>query len=224
MRILVVEDNKDIHDNLIEFFTLRGHEVEGALDGLSGLHLAASRPFDGIVLDVMLPGIDGNRICHSLREHSRSPVAIIMLSARDDLTDRLAGFDAGADDYITKPFAMAEVLVRMEAVVARRSRKESRVMQVADLRYDLDTLEVTRGSALLKLNPTHLKLLELLMRRSPCLVQRRELEEAVWGDAIPSQDALRTHIHLLRRTLDKAFEVPLLHTVHGLGYKLCLMS
>lgn len=222
MNILVVEDNKDIHDNLLEFLELRGHHAVGALDGLSGLHLAASQPFDAIILDIMLPGVDGNQICHSLRTHSRSGVAIVMLSARDELSDRLTGFNVGADDYITKPFAMAEVLARIEAIVARRNRQPNRVLTLHDLRFDLDTLEVSRAGQPLKLNPTNLKLLEVLMRRSPHLVQRRELEEVLWGRDVPSSDSLRSNIHMMRRTLDKAFDLPLLHTVHGLGYKLCV--
>ncbi len=144
MNILVIEDHRDIHDNLLEFFELRGHAVEGALDGLSGLHLAASKRFDAIILDIMLPGIDGNQICHSLRQYSKSEVAIVMLSARDELDDRLTGFKVGADDYITKPFAMSEVLARVEAIVSRRQRQDNRMMVVADLQFDLDTLEITR--------------------------------------------------------------------------------
>jgi DNA-binding response OmpR family regulator len=222
MRILVVEDNQDIHDNLVEFFELKGHEVEGALDGLTGLHLAASQHFDAIILDIMLPGIDGNQICHSLRQHSKSEVAIVMLSARDELNDRLTGFHVGADDYITKPFAMSELLARIKAVVSRRVRKGGRILEVGDLKFDLDTLEVSRNGTLLKLNPTNMKLLEVLMRKSPHVVQRRELEEALWGRDLPSSDSLRSNIHMMRRTIDKAFDRPLLHTVHGLGYKLCL--
>lgn len=224
MNILVIEDNRDIHDNLVEFLQLRGHQVEGALDGLSGLHLAATKAFDAIILDIMLPGIDGNRICHSLRQHSRSDVTILMLSARDTLEDRLAGFTAGADDYVTKPFAMTEVLVRLEAITARRRGNNNRVLSVADLKFDLDTLEVTRSGTALKLNPTHLKLLELLMRRSPHLVQRKELEQALWGSDMPKGGSLRSNIHILRRTLDGAFDSELLQTVHGLGYKLCSAS
>ncbi len=166
MNILVIEDHRDIHDNLLEFFELRGHAVEGALDGLSGLHLAASKRFDAIILDIMLPGIDGNQICHSLRQYSKSEVAIVMLSARDELDDRLTGFKVGADDYITKPFAMSEVLARVEAIVSRRQRQDNRMMVVADLQFDLDTLEVTRKGVPLKLNPTNMKLLELLMRKA----------------------------------------------------------
>ena len=221
MRILVIEDHRDIHDNLVEFLQLRGHSVEGALDGLTGLHLAASRRYDAILLDIMLPGIDGNQICQSLREHSRSDVAIVMLSARDELDDRLTGFKVGADDYIVKPFAMSEVLARIHAVVARRQSRNSRVLVVADLRFDLDTLEVTRGDIVLKLKPTSRKLLELLMQKSPGVVKRTELEARIWGREAAQRENLRSNIHILRGVIDKGFDSPLLHTVHGLGYQLC---
>lgn len=221
MNILIIEDNRDIHDNLMEFFTLKGHNVEGALDGLSGLHLAASKDFDAIVLDVMLPGIDGNQICRSLRENSKSDIAIVMLSARDQLEDRLAGFKVGADDYVTKPFAMSEILARIEAVVSRRAGKMNRTLVVADLKFDLDTLEISRAGIPIKVNPTCMKLLETLMRRSPHVVKRTELEDLIWGRHPTSSDSLRSNIHMLRRALDKAFDEPLLHTVHGIGYKLC---
>ncbi|MDQ3202885.1 MAG: response regulator transcription factor [Pseudomonadota bacterium] len=221
MKILVIEDHQDIHDNLLEYLQLKGHEAVGALDGRRGLNLAATQPFDAIILDIMLPGIDGNVICQSLRDHAQSQVTIVMLSARDELEDRLTGFAMGADDYITKPFAMAEVLARVQAVAARRQRKGGRVMSVGDLHYDLDTLEVTRGGRFLKLNPTHMKLLELLMRRSPHLVRRQELEQLLWRRDTPSSESLRSNIHTLRRSLDQDLAEPLLHTVHGLGYKLC---
>lgn len=221
MRILVIEDHRDIHDNLVEFLQLRGHEVTGALDGLTGLHLATSNNFDAIILDIMLPGIDGNQICHSLREHSRSQVAIVMLSARDELSDRLTGFKVGADDYIVKPFAMSEVLARVQSVVARRQQRASRKLVVADLQFDLDTLEVTRAGTVLKLKPTSRKLLEVLMQKSPNLVRRSELEETIWGRDAPQGDSLRSNIHILRSIIDKQFDSPLLHTVHGLGYQLC---
>ncbi|SHN12021.1 DNA-binding response regulator, OmpR family, contains REC and winged-helix (wHTH) domain [Pseudomonas asturiensis] len=220
MDILVIEDHPDIHDNLVEYFELKGHTVKGALDGLSGLHLAATQKFDAIILDIMLPGIDGNQICRSLRQYAKTEVAIIMLSARDELEDRLAGFSVGTDDYITKPFAMSEVLARVEAVVARSQRRNNRIMVVADLTFDLDTWEVSRSGKRLKLNPASMKLLELLMRKSPDLVKRAELEDVVWGRDAPNSDSLRSTIHILRRTLHSGFDAPLLHTVHGLGYKL----
>jgi DNA-binding response OmpR family regulator len=148
-------------------------------------------------------------------------VAIVMLSARDELDDRLTGFKVGADDYIVKPFAMSEVLARIQAVVARRQSRNSRVLVVADLRFDLDTLEVTRGDSVLKLKPTSRKLLELLMQKSPGVVKRTELEARIWGREAAQRENLRSNIHILRGVIDKGFDSPLLHTVHGLGYQLC---
>ncbi len=220
MQILVVEDNIDILDNVTEYLQLRGCEVTRAEDGLSGLHLAATRSFDMIILDVMLPGMTGTQVCQRLRESSRADTPVIMLTARDALSDRLDGFKAGADDYLIKPFALSELMARIEALVWRFKRKSSRVLKVHDLEYDLDTLQITRADTPLRLNPTNLKMLELLMRRSPAVVTRRELEETVWGEYTPNSDSLRSNLHLLRRMVDKPFSVPLIHTIHGIGYQL----
>lgn len=221
MRILVIEDHKDILANICEYLTLKGCEVVGALDGLTGLNLAVTSRFDAIVLDIMLPGMDGNQVCKNLRENSSVHTPILMLTARDELSDRLTGFKVGADDYIVKPFALSELFVRIEAVARRTTGRRKRMLQVHDLTYDLDSLEVMRGGSLLKLNPTNMAFLELLMRKSPAVVKRRELEEAVWGENTPDTDSLRSNIYLLRKAIDKSFEVPLLHTYHGVGYKLC---
>lgn len=187
---------------------------------MSGLHLAANGHFDLIVLDVMLPGLDGNSLCQRLREEARLDTPVIMLTARDALDDRLQGFRSGADDYLVKPFALSELAARIEAVLRRSRGGGKRALQVGDLHYDLDTLEVSRGGKPLKLNPIGLKLLAVLMQKSPHLVRREVLEEALWGDDCPDSDALRSHIHQLRQVIDKPFGKPLLHTLHGLGYRL----
>lgn len=220
MRILVIEDHADILANISEYFSLKGCEVTGALDGVTGLHLAMTGKFDAIILDVMLPGMDGNRVCHKLRSVSRQNTPILMLTARDELEDRLTGFSVGADDYIIKPFALSELFARVETVSRRSAGVRKNVLQVHDLTFDLDSLEVKRAGKLLKLNPTTLVLLELLMRKSPTIVKRREFELALWGQETPDSDSLRTGIYMLRRTIDKTFDVPLLHTVHSMGYKL----
>ncbi|MDR3213109.1 MAG: response regulator transcription factor, partial [Azoarcus sp.] len=185
-----------------------------------GLHLAATRPYDLIVLDVMLPGIDGYRVCQRLREDGRRVTPIVMLTARDTLDDRLQGFASGADDYLVKPFALSELVARIEAVLRRAQGTGKRQLTVGDLRYDLETLEVSRAGKPLKLNPIGLRLLEALMQKSPAVVRRETLEEALWGDDIPDSDSLRSHIHLLRQTIDKPFAAALLHTVHGVGFRL----
>ncbi len=220
MRILVVEDNRDILANVLDYLTLKGYSVDCAQDGLSGLHLAATEHYDLIVLDIMLPGIDGYQLCKRLREDARRDTPIIMLTARDALDDRLQGLQAGADDYLLKPFALSELVARIEAVLRRSQGRRQRQLQVGDLLYDLDTLQVSRAGQPLKLNPLGMKLLAVLMQRSPAVVRREALEEALWGDHCPDSDSLRSHVHQLRQVLDKPFAKPLLHTVHGVGYRL----
>ena len=220
MRILLVEDNRDILANLADYLGLKGYTVDCAQDGLSGLHLAATEHYDLIVLDIMLPGIDGYTLCKRLREDARRDTPVIMLTARDQLDDRLQGFKSGADDYLVKPFALSELAARVEAVMRRAQGGGRRALQVGDLNYDLDTLEVTREGRLLKLNPVGLKLLAVLMQKSPHVLRREVLEEALWGDDCPDSDSLRSHVHQLRQVIDKPFAKPLLQTVHGVGYRL----
>ncbi len=218
MRILIVEDNRDILANLVEYLEIKGYTIDCAQDGMSGLHLAATQHYDLAILDIMLPGIDGYTLCERLRE-GQHHLPVIMLTARDTLDDRLQGFTSGADDYLVKPFDLSELAARIEAVL-RRTRGVQRQLQVGDLTYDLDTLNITRAGQTIKLNPICLTLLETLMRKSPSVVKRDVLEEAVWGDDSPDSDSLRSHIHLLRQAIDKPFATALLHTVHGIGFKL----
>jgi DNA-binding response OmpR family regulator len=220
MRLLVIEDSTDILANLVDYLSLAGHVVDSASDGLTGMHLAATQSYDLIVLDIMLPGLDGLTLCQRLRESERSDVPIVMLTARESLEHRLRGFAAGADDYLPKPFAMAELAARIEAVLRRSRGGGQRVLAVGDLRYDLDTLVVERAGRQLRIGPIGLKLLGELMRRSPAVMTREALEAAVWGDSPPDSDSLRRHMHQLRHQVDKGFGRPLLHTVHGIGYRL----
>ncbi|MEH6686931.1 MAG: response regulator transcription factor [Halopseudomonas sabulinigri] len=218
MRILVIEDNRDILANVLDYLQLKGYTVDCAQDGLSGLHLAVSEHYDLIVLDIMLPGIDGYQLCQRLRDDAQRDTPIIMLTARDQLDDRIKGLNSGADDYLVKPFALSELVARIEAILRRSQGGSRHQLQVADLSYDLDTLQVSRQGKQLKLNPVGLKLLEVLMRKSPAVVRRSVLEEALWGEELPDSDSLRSHVHQLRQVIDKPFAQTLLHTVHGLGY------
>ena len=220
MKILVIEDNKDILANILDYLELRGYIIDCAQDGLSGLHLATTERFDLIILDIMLPGMDGFQVCKRLRNEARCQTPIIMLTAKDALDDRLEGLKSGADDYLIKPFASSELAARIEAILRRSSGNREKILQVGDLSYDIDTLEVKRAGVPLKINPIGLKLLEVLMKKSPSVVRREVLEEAIWGDSLPDSDSLRTHIHQLRHVIDKSFESPLINTVHGIGYRL----
>lgn len=219
-RILVVEDNKDILVNVLDYLALKGFTTDCAQDGLSGLHLATAEQYDLIVLDLMLPGLDGYQLCRRLREEARLITPIIMLTARDTLDERLEGFNSGADDYLVKPFALSELVARIEAVLRRAGGASVRLLQVGELIFDLDTLQVSRSGRNLRVSPAGLKLLELLMRKSPAVVHRSTLEHALWGDDQPDGDTLRSHIHQLRQVIDKPFPQPLLHTVHKTGYRL----
>lgn len=220
MRILVVEDNVDILSNVLDYLALKGYTTDCARDGMSGLHLAATEHYDLIVLDIMLPGIDGYQLCERLRNDMHLNTPIIMLTARDTLDDRLNGLRAGADDYLVKPFDLSELVARIEAVLRRTHGQGNRRLEVGGLVYDLDTLHIERDGVPLKLNPIGLKLLEMLMRRSPAVVRREALEEMLWGEDLPDSDSLRSHIHQLRQVIDKPFGRPLLQTVHGVGFRL----
>ena len=218
MRILIVEDQIEILRNLAEYLEMKGYIVDCAYDGLGGLHLAVTGNYDLIVLDLVLPGMDGITLSRRLRQESQIYTPIIMLTARDGVEDKLAGFKAGADDYLVKPFSLQELQARIEAVLRRSKAEFGRQLEVGDLRYDLDNLVVRRRGNTLKINPIGLKLLEKLMRASPNVVRKETLEELLWGETPPDSDSLRSHIHLLRQTIDKPFDQPLLHTVHGIGY------
>jgi len=222
MRILIIEDNRDIAANLGDFLTDRGHVVDYAFDGVTGLHLAVVNDFDAIVLDLALPGMDGLDVCRKLREDGRKETPVLMLTARDQLEDKLSGFDSGADDYLVKPFELKEVEARLRVVARRGQRLRPRELQVGDLNYNLETLTVSRAGKSIDLNPIGLKLLEKLMTASPAVVARRELEFHVWGEELPDSDSLRVHIHTLRAAIDKPFGQPMIHTRHGIGY--CLVA
>ncbi|MFD1260900.1 response regulator transcription factor [Entomomonas asaccharolytica] len=220
MKILVIEDNKDILINVVDYLSIKGYDVDCAQNGITGLNLATENFYDLIVLDIMLPGMDGLEVCKLLRSDPRKTVPIIMLTARDSIDDRIAGFKTGADDYLIKPFALAELVARIEAVIRRSQGVGQYLLQVGDLIYNLDTFVVQRAGVTLKLTPLALKLLEVLMKKSPNVVRREILEQQVWGDEIPDTDILRSHIHQLRQIIDKPFDKPLLHTIPKLGYKL----
>lgn len=225
MRLLVIEDNLTLVANLFDYFEADGHHLDAAPDGVTGLHLASHGDYDAVLLDWMLPRMDGREVLRRLREEHTSDVPVIMLTARDELPDKIAGFRAGADDYLTKPFDLPELEVRLEAVLARtRGRGHSRVLQVGDLRLDLSTLEVSRAGLPLHLYPACRKLLEVLMRASPAAVTRDRLEYALWGDDPPDGDMLRSHMYELRRSIDGPFAIKLLHNLPRIGYRLAVVG
>ncbi|MEJ2141057.1 MAG: response regulator transcription factor [Gammaproteobacteria bacterium] len=222
MYLLLIEDNPDLVENLSEFFEDRNDTVDIAYNGLNGLSFALDNDYDVIILDLMLPGMDGLEVCERLRKEGRT-TPVLMLTARDTLDNKLEGFHHGADDYLVKPFDLPELEVRIEALARRGSGKVVQpAMMVADLKFDPQTLRVTRAGHRIDLPPIPIKILALLMQRSPALVSREEIEREVWGDRLPDSDTLRAHMHVLRTAIDRGFEVPLLHTIRGMGYQLAV--
>ena len=220
MKILVIEDNTDIAANIVDYFEDKGHIVDYAADGITGLHFAVTNDFDVIILDLMLPGLDGLEVCKKLRKEANKNTPVLMLTARDRLEQKLKGFEYGADDYMVKPFALQELEARVTVLSNRRNNNAEKVLIVDDLEYDTNTLIVKRAGIPLEMNPTGLKLLKRLMESSPWVVPRHELELKVWGEEMPDSDSLRVHIHGLRATIDKPFNKSLIHTRHGIGYRI----
>lgn len=221
MRILIIEDDLSIATNLYDFLTARGHAVDAAGDGVTGLHLAVTHQFDAIVLDIGLPGMDGMKVCQKLRTEAHVDSPVLMLTARDTLQDKLQGFEHGADDYLVKPFALKEVEARLNALHKRSSgRVTGKVLVAGDLTLDPRTLAIRYSGNDVKLPRKCMKLLEVLMTEPGRVFSRTELEHAVWGDSHETSDTLRSHMHLLRRALVDTGGVDPIETVHGLGYRL----
>ncbi|MCC5861568.1 MAG: response regulator transcription factor [Gammaproteobacteria bacterium] len=220
MHVLIIEDTRDLAANLIDYLGGCGHTVDTAMDGVTGLRMVLTGEFDAIVLDLGLPGMDGTQVCEELRK-AGCTVPVVMLTGRGDLEQRVEGLELGADDYLVKPVALRELEARLRALVRRATAgAHAPVLQVGDLALDERTMSVTRAQLPITRTRRDYELLRALMRASPAVVSRARLERALWGDEPPNTDALRTHIHTLRRAIDKPFEHKLLHTVHAFGYRL----
>lgn len=217
-RLLVLEDNVRLVSNLFAYLEPRGYELDAAQDGDAGLALATHGNYHALIVDWGLPSKEGVDVIRDLRSHDND-VPVLVLTARGDIDDKVCAFRAGADDYLTKPFAMAELEVRIEALIARRRGRRRRLV-VGELVYDLDQQHVMRGQRIIPLSSSARGLLEALMRASPAIVTRAELEEILWGDQPPEGDMLRSHVYELRRAIDGPEDAKLMHTVRGVGYYL----
>ena len=224
MRILIVEDHPDILANLYGFLEPKGHVLDAARNGYAALALASENDYDVIVLDIGLPGLNGLELCQKLRGELALATPVLMLTARDSLNDKVAGFDSGADDYLVKPFSLVELDVRLKALVRRSEGRSaaSNKLRFGELVFDPDIQQATRANHPVNLTRTGYILLHALLKAAPRIVSRDTLEQAVWGEDRPDSDALRTHIHALRQALDKPFAYPMLLTVPGAGYRLAL--
>lgn len=220
MHLLLIEDNLNLPTDVGQFMESRGNTVHYASGQTGSFHLAARDTYDAVILDLGPQSSDGPKLCRRLRDSALRDIPIVMLAPRASEEDKLSGFDAGADDYVTKPCSLLELQARLKVLV-RRSGATRGTLQVADLRFDLRTLVIQRGPRVISLAPTGMRILEQLMRMSPGIVTRAEIERAVWRTSPPGSDAaLRGHILTVRNAISSAAEPKLLYTVHGVGYRL----
>ena len=220
MKLLVVEDHQDIAGIIFDYFESQGDILDYARNGQQGYELAQDNYYDAIILDVMLPRMDGFTVCRKLREQGID-TPVLMLTARDTRDDTLSGFAEGADDYLVKPFDLEILEARLKSLIRRRSgNTPAKQLIFAELTLDLDNRVVHRQSCQFTLNPTQFTLLKLLMLRAPKVVSKAELVAALWGDDEPERNVLRSHIYQLRNLIDKPFPKGYLRTVPKIGYQL----
>lgn len=218
--ILLVEDSPDLASNIIDYLEALGHRLHYAADGEAGLREALVRPVDIVLLDLALPNRGGLSVCSEIRRRADRRIPILMLTARDTLDDKLAGFAHGADDYLVKPFSLAELAARVAALALRPQLGQPHCFSVGPLTIDRQARTATRDGQLLRLTPLLWELLLLLAETWPNPVSRDEATLRLWGDDPPSSDSLRAHLHLLRQVVDKPFDGPIIETVHSVGFRM----
>jgi DNA-binding response OmpR family regulator len=216
LRILVVEDDIDLATAIIDYMELEDINPDYAADGSVGYNLIVTQHYDVVVLDLNLPKIEGLAVCERIRNQGvETPV--LMLTAKDTLDDKLAGFSKGADDYLVKPFEMDELIARVKVLSKRRSGQMAKLI-IKDLEFDLSSREVRRNNQLIKLSPIAIKILEVLMRASPNSVSREKIIQSVWGEEQPDSNTLKVHIFNLRKQIDAVGLEPLVQTVPSFGF------
>ncbi|QZO13647.1 MULTISPECIES: response regulator transcription factor [Pseudoalteromonas] len=224
LSVLVIEDTLEIGCEVCDFLSAQGMQVDYAANGALGLSLAQQQHYDVIVLDVMLPDINGVAVCETLKQSCDPVPAVLMLTARDSIADKSLGFDAGADDYLTKPFDLTELQLRCQALARRHQLHQSQTIAIGDLQINEKQQWAQRQGITLKLSSTDFTILLLLVHAYPSAVSRQQLINRIWGDEAPDSDVIRSHIYTLRQALDKPFATAMLITLHGIGFKLQVKS
>ncbi len=219
LRILLIEDEPAISEVIKQGLEREGYQVKAAFEGPSGLDLASSESFALILLDVMLPGMDGWTVCRNLRSSSNT-TPVLMLTARDTVNDKVRGLEIGADDYLPKPFDFAELLARVRALIRRDRVHRSRHIRVADLEIDTSQRRVMRAGNEISLTPREYSLLEALASREGQVLTRDLIQERVWQDDESYSNTVDVYIGTLRKKIDAGYSPRLIHTVHGVGYLL----
>jgi len=220
-RLLIVEDQTALAENLFEFLGETRYTLDFAADGLTALHLLSSRTYDVIVLDVMLPGLNGFELCKRMRQDLKCSTPIIFMTAKGALPDKEEGFQLGGDDYLVKPFALRELQLRIDALARRRTTCHIGGVTAGDLSYDPDTLRATyRGQHSVELSGATCRILEALIWNYPKFVSHEELSNVIWGIDDGDTHTLRTHVYTLRKILQKEFGHAMVRSIHGRGYRL----
>jgi len=216
LNVLLVEDNLDLAETVIDYLALESISCDFSSNGMAGLQRIEQNQYDVILLDLNLPILDGLRLCERIRANGND-TPVLMITARDQLDDKVTGFKVGADDYMVKPFELRELVARIRALSKRRSG-QARILRCGDLEMNLNERTVTRAGQDIKLTPISWHLLETLLRASPEVVSRQKLISGTWGDAPPDSDSLKVHLFHLRKAIDGPFSNSLLHTIVGHGF------
>nr|WP_321404937.1 response regulator transcription factor [uncultured Desulfobacter sp.] len=214
--MLLVEDDFDLAETVIDYLAIESISCDYASNGVAGEKLLADNAYDVVLLDLNLPRLDGLTLCQKLRSGGND-TPVLMLTARDQLDDKVAGFEAGTDDYLVKPFELRELVVRIHALARRRSG-QVQLLRCADLEMNLKEDVVSRAGQTIKLSPTARQILEALLRVTPETVSKQKLIDTVWGDDPPDSNSLKVHMHHLRKAVDDGFDPPLIHTIPGRGF------
>ena len=220
LAILLIEDTQAIATQVCDYLENQGVLVDYAATGRHGMQLAQAHHYDVILLDIMLPDIDGIKVCQFIKGLCGPVIPVLMLTARDSIQDKSTGFDAGADDYLTKPFELQELYMRCNALARRHQLHQSQQVCIGDLVLNENQRQVQRAGQQLHMSITDFNILLMLVKAYPNAVSRQQVINKIWGDDFPDSDVLRSHIYTLRQVLDKPFSHMMLKTIHGLGFKL----
>lgn len=220
MKVLLVDDNQQVMATMADYLDVAGVQVECAYHGEAALRLLSEHTFDVIVMDIMMPRLDGVATVQKIRNELYIATPILFLTARDTLDDKTSAFAAGGDDYLVKPFALPELLLRLKALSRRGSPTSMSCIDVGELRFDTRSNELSRAGKIISLGRIQTQIIRLLMQKHPAVISRQDIIDTVWKDDEPSSDALRSHIYALRQALDDGFSYSVLITVHGQGYRL----